>query len=503
MKLNKYIAVALAAISLVSCDLNKEPYGPSSFWTSEAEALRGLNAVYAPLYEEEGYGRGHWWFGAASDDMIINSNKTADLNMTEFTTSVNSSSGNYSNWKYMYRVIKRANDVIANVPKVNMSESKKKQFIGEAHFMAAFAYFHLAKRYGGLPYYDYTKPQETNKPRETKEQTYKNIEAHLLQAIGMFDEIGLWKRTDADFGRPNLGAMYGLLAKVYAHWGKFDLAKEMSEKVLERSEYELAPSFKKLFSVEGEKSSEVLFNLGNKTGMPDNGTVAGIITLSKRFTGGKGWNYFPPTQSLVNAYEKEDERRTTTFVGPGDMFGLKNDIMEVTSENIGDLATGYMCVKYSQNYLNMEVYDWRSGNDQPLLRLSDVYLIYAESVMQLAGANYQNRTVEVPAAAEALNAVRRRAFRVQDNSKDVPATFENLMAERRRELAYEDERHYDLVRWGAAKDVYGAATLESDPRGPRQFVPGQHEHFPIPQTEIDNTNGLLINNPAPGYSTFN
>ncbi|MGL5786203.1 MAG: RagB/SusD family nutrient uptake outer membrane protein [Bacteroidales bacterium] len=502
MKVSKYITIVLAALTLGSCELNKEPYGASSFWTSEGEAQRGLNAIYAPLYEEEGYGRGHWWFGAASDDMIINSNKTADLNMTEFNATTNTSSGNYNNWKYMYRVIKRANDVIANVPQIKMSEDKKKQFIGEAHFMAAFAYFHLAKRYGGLPYYDYTKPEETNKPRETKEQTYKNIEAHLKNAIANYEELQLWVRSDADWGRPNLGAMHGLLAKVYAHWGKFDLAKAESEKVITRSEYELAPSFKKLFSVEGEKSSEVLYNLANKEGMGDNSTVASIITISKRLSGGKGWNYFPPTQSLVNAFEAGDERRTTTFVGPGDKFGLKDNLQDITSENIGDLATGYMCVKFSQNYLNMSVYDWRSGNDQPLLRLSDVYLIYAESVMQLAGANYQNRNTEVPAAAEALNKVRRRAFGVTDNSKDLPATFQNLMDERRRELAYEDERHYDLVRWGAAKDVYAAATTATDPRGARVFVPGTHDHFPIPQSEIDNTDGLLINNPAKGYSSF-
>ena len=76
------------------------------------------------------------------------------------------------------------------------------------------------------------------------------------------------------------------------------------------------------------------------------------------------------------------------------------------------------------------------------------------------------------------------------------------MKERRCELAYEDERHYDLVRWGMAQEVYGSMTTDLDPRGPRQFDPSTDAHIPLPQTEIDNSNGVLVNNPSAGYSDF-
>ena len=75
----------------------------------------------------------------------------------------------------------------------------------------------------------------------------------------------------------------------------------------------------------------------------------------------------------------------------------------------------------------------------------------------------------------------------------------DLVNERRCELAYEDERHYDLVRWEMAKEVY--AQNDKD-KGARTFDPAKDRHMPLPQSEIENSNGVLINNPAPGYSDF-
>jgi hypothetical protein len=55
--------------------------------------------------------------------------------------------------------------------------------------------------------------------------------------------------------------------------------------------------------------------------------------------------------------------------------------------------------------------------------------------------------------------------------------------ERRIELATEWGRFYDLIRWGEAKNIPG-------------FVVGKHELFPIPQTEIDKSNGSIVQNPG-------
>jgi len=57
--------------------------------------------------------------------------------------------------------------------------------------------------------------------------------------------------------------------------------------------------------------------------------------------------------------------------------------------------------------------------------------------------------------------------------------------ERRRELALEGHRFWDLVRTGKAPSVLG----------PLGFIEGKHELFPIPQSEIDVSQGALTQNP--------
>lgn len=238
MKLYKLL-LFIPFIFITSCDLDREPYGLSNFWNTEADAQLGLDAAYAPFYEEEGFGRGHWWVGAASDDMVINRSKGDDEALTEFRTTTNASSGQFSNWKIMYKVIRRSNDVMKYAPNIEMSDKNKDIILGEANFLCAFAYFHLAKRYGGLPFYDYNKPQEINKPRETKTETYTRIEGYLKTAISHFEKQSLWTRDKGAEGRPQLGAAYGLLAKVYAHWGKYNEAKAAAEKVINSGKYSL------------------------------------------------------------------------------------------------------------------------------------------------------------------------------------------------------------------------------------------------------------------------
>jgi len=60
-----------------------------------------------------------------------------------------------------------------------------------------------------------------------------------------------------------------------------------------------------------------------------------------------------------------------------------------------------------------------------------------------------------------------------------------ILEERRHELALEGHRFWDLVRTGRASTVLG----------PMGFETGKHELFPIPQNEIDISQGSLQQNP--------
>jgi hypothetical protein len=60
---------------------------------------------------------------------------------------------------------------------------------------------------------------------------------------------------------------------------------------------------------------------------------------------------------------------------------------------------------------------------------------------------------------------------------DEALTQDYLEKERRLELAGEGQRWIDLVRWGKAATVLAS----------RGFVAGKNEIFPIPQSELNNT----------------
>ncbi|MDR2921457.1 MAG: RagB/SusD family nutrient uptake outer membrane protein [Tannerella sp.] len=488
--------------SCVDDFLDKEPYGTSSFWTTPAEAELGINAAYQPFYEEEFYGRGQFWLETADDDMIVNnSGKTTTINLTSFISTTNDDGYSRSYWEYSYRIIRRSNDVLRNVPNMSMDQNLKNRILGEANFMLGLTYFQLARRHGGLPFGDKENPLDYNKPRETLTETYNRIEAYLLEATHLLTE---WNSNNGEnAGRATLGAAWGTLAKVYCYWGKYDKAKDACEKVINSGQFDLLDDYAKAFSLEYEKSPEHIFYVNNKAER-HHGTITSIVHLSQKLTDGGGWKYFAPTKSLSDAFEPEDTRRSVTLAGIRETVRLLNTDVLLTADNISDMGTGFMCMKYASPYQKLSSYDWETGLDIPILRYSDILLLHAEAIIVLGGGGPDpgKRNTGVAAAAESFNKVRLRAFK-QDQSKYIAApTFMDLVNERRCELAFEEQRHADLVRWGLAKEVYAAATTATDPRGPRTFDPAKHNYFMLPQREIDISNGLLINNPEPGYSTF-
>jgi hypothetical protein len=121
------------------------------------------------------------------------------------------------------------------------------------------------------------------------------------------------------------------------------------------------------------------------------------------------------------------------------------------------------------------------GHNRRLIRYADVLLMAAEA------ANNRGFSGE---ALTYLNMVRTRAR--QNNPSilpDITTTDQQnlnkiILHERRVELAMEGERFWDLVRTGNAPAVLG----------PLGFIEGKHELLPIPQSEIDISEGSIIQN---------
>lgn len=115
-----------------------------------------------------------------------------------------------------------------------------------------------------------------------------------------------------------------------------------------------------------------------------------------------------------------------------------------------------------------------------IIRYADVLLMHAEASLEAGNATEALDKLEmVRARARAGNA----AVLPKITTTNVVELRQKIRFERRIELAMEWERFFDLVRWDEAKDVIPG------------FVVGKHELFPIPQSEIDKSEGVVTQNP--------
>lgn len=137
----------------------------------------------------------------------------------------------------------------------------------------------------------------------------------------------------------------------------------------------------------------------------------------------------------------DDNRYANLYTGGS----YRNDI----EEN----RTGYMLYKFIPMDANNadDGYGWgrHLHINIPWLRLSDVYLMYAESLAALGGANQKSSTFNMT-AEQAVNVIRERAGVADVNAKftaDKDKFMDEVRRERAVELAYEGHRFNDLRRW--------------------------------------------------------
>ncbi|MDJ1505802.1 RagB/SusD family nutrient uptake outer membrane protein [Xanthocytophaga agilis] len=454
--------------------LTSTPYGQSTsdrFWRNADDVVAATNAIYEPMLAEDFLGHAEMTFDICSDDMWRAGDHGEDQAIEDFTFDPSNPQLRYS-WSYKYEMISRANAVLINASKAEMDESLRKRCLGEAYFLRGFAYWRLYLIYGEVPVFteEDVLAGNLNKAKSTFEQMQTQIESDWLKAVDM-----LPVSYDANnLGRASQGTAYGFLTKLYVYEQQWAKAIQTGEKITTNAAYKLADSFVENFQIATENNPEVLFALQYKDGWTGDDCPA-IYTTPRPWG---GWDFQEPIQDLVDEFEEGDPRLSYTVFRPGDQVDLGGE--EGVQQYTTDLSqTGYHFRKYAS---------WRTtggldqGQNAPLLRSADVYLLVAEAKIQSG----QSGDAE-------LNAVRIRNG-LQPKSG---ATMEDIIHERRVELACENERHQDLMRWDKAGVIDIVAHYKKD-RGPlkpaRNFQRPKHYYFALPQREIDLSNGVLKQN---------
>lgn len=114
-------------------------------------------------------------------------------------------------------------------------------------------------------------------------------------------------------------------------------------------------------------------------------------------------------------------------------------------------AAQWACGKYRLEWMARDNTSADDGIDFPIIRMADVYLMYAEaatgSVDQIPVSVAEEHPEITRSASEAFNKVRARA-----GLPTLSPTLENIQEERKFEFAGEYIRKWDLMRWGILKE---------------------------------------------------
>ncbi len=487
VKVNKTIAAFLLAclFTVVACMddfLNQKPQGLQTeevFLKNGQDAQLATIAIYNIFLDWNYHSGGFPLLDIMSDDANKGSNPGDGASIELFNTfQFTSSAGDISRWySALYKGVRRANVVLEKVPAVSMDEATKNRFLGEARFLRALFYFDLVRAFGDLP-----KITELSPPRKVvrspKEEIYTEvIVPDLLFAIENLSEKSEYLAAEA--GRSTKGAAKALLAKVYLFQNDFVNAEKYALEVMASGQYDLENNFSNAFSLNGQFGIESVFEIGAE---PNSGGSQFANTQGVRGNPNRGWGFNRPSVNLIDFFEVGDIRKEATVIFLGETIdGVyiegDNSTQDITYSN----PPTNTLIKEIETY-NQKVWVPGTGTleefgyNKRVIRYADVLLMAAEAL------NENNKTAE---ALVALNKVRNRAGLLAISETDKIIIRQLIAKERRAELAMEGHRFWDLIRTGQASTVLGLLG----------FIDGKHELFPIPQSEIDLSEGTLSQNP--------
>lgn len=539
--MKKIIYILVAILALNSCDvLDMKPLDKVSdadVWEDSALIELYVNASYNSINHEfsqhmlsdasdETYCIHNW-----ANFWVIQKGEMTSDNVTGISEKINY-------WKSAYSNIRTINVFFDRIDDAPVETDLKNRMKGEMKFIRAWIYANLIWRYGDVPLI--TDLFELNQDYKVKRDSYSDCVDFITKEL---DEAMTWlpaKSSSETLGRATGDACKALKARVLLYAAseqnnpshskeKWEAAAEATKAVLDAG-YSLGNDYQSVFL---EDNDEIIFaryfTQANSTD----------FMLFNGRNGSNGWTGENPTQNLVNAYEMtngelpylneelplkinpasgydesnpyagRDPRLDASILHDGSIWagretetwhgGLDSPESSIGSWNAS--KTAYAFKKFMVESIPPSGSSVKPENPWIFFRLAEFYLNYAEIMYELGNEEQ---------AREYVNKVRARQ---SVNMPPVTASGEKLRDkirnERRVELAFEGHRFFDVRRWCIAdetenrdllamniqKQADGTKTYEVTMLLKRSFLE-QHKLVPIPRTEIDKSEGSLVQNPG-------
>ncbi|WP_426490526.1 RagB/SusD family nutrient uptake outer membrane protein [Hymenobacter sp. 102] len=505
MKLHtlRFAALASSLLLTTACDkdfldqVNPNQPTTESFWKTEGDAIKGINACYSGLQQLGTYRRWlHFAYDLRSDDSFSQSPWGELADFTRFVQANYDFEVSQNLWRDHYRAIWRTNQVLANVPGIQMSETLKKRVLAEAKFLRALYYYNLVTLYGNVPLALTPSDPANLPPQVTEAQVWAQIVQDLQEAKpDLSDTYG-----GNDTGRATKGAATTLLGKAYMQQRQWAQASAQLAEVISSNRYRLTTNYTDNFRHTTENNAESIFEvqfsdakLGGNDGDDATSSEGG---QRSQFWGvpGAGFVDGEVRPWVVNEFLQEPtttgardprlaatvfyNRRqfTTTLPVDGDTLVYGTGFLRRFRGNARDLSRVYWRKYQTDYYRTFENFD--SPINHRVMRYADVLLLQAEAL------NEQGQT---SAAVPLINQVRSRA----GLAPLTPGSFTQvtlrtqLMHERVTELTGEGQRFFDLKRWGLLDNQASIDQLKTRDSDFNNFRLNRSRLLPIPQTEID------------------
>ncbi|HYG39636.1 MAG TPA: RagB/SusD family nutrient uptake outer membrane protein, partial [Cytophagales bacterium] len=439
---------------------NENELSSSNYYTNVQNFELALNAVYSALKNEDLYGQNYY-----VENLLPLAHESEYWSPQSRNEVTSSDGGVFIAWRGWYRLISRANDVIENVPvyieKFTPNETDVaalNKILGQAKFLRGFAYFHMVRMWGEGSYKNgpdklsiplilkvATTRAEMMVPRATVSDVYTQILEDLKEAETLLPDS--WDA--ANIARIDKYAVKAYLGQVYLFMEDYNQAKVYFEQIITNSSFSLLPynEYREMFQGKHEFSSESILEINHDIDMSqniwENGLASGIaIELAPV---GRGWSNVTPHSVNIDRFGS-DPRLHVCTIHPDSLVATTDGKMEKAGNSLNNV-TGHFFRKYVP--IDYVIYNTNSGSDINfiLMRLADVYLMYAEVMNVLS---------DDAAALEYVNKVKRRAYGFDPNTPRPEVDYAGLTGgalrdrireERFLELFAEGHRWFDIVRW--------------------------------------------------------
>lgn len=498
-KINKYIMCGLAAaFGLSSCSdfLDIEPRNLvilEQFWNEKTDVDNTVAGCYEGLQSTANITRMMAWGEFRSDNISIGEKaEQDDYHMYKFLQANIDPNNVYTDWSSFYSVINRCNTVILYAPQVqqkdpSFSESDLRATIAEVSAIRDLCYFYLIRSFKNVPYIT-TAYTDDNQPMAIPASPFEEVLDSLINDLEHVkgDAVRRYP-TNGDkqyyqTGRITRDAIYAMLCEMYL-WkqdyqkcidyadliikSKQDKAKEDEGTLYNNMDkyfdgYPLIANWTSQTGYFGA-ASDAIFASGNsdesifelyfsKTNA--NMSSNGAVNAYYGYLDGSWYYRVSPSQylvtdvsnSLYKLFRNQYDARYYESIYSSNIIGKYTasitPVIETTSTKVSTLpSTLYAKDKNRANWI--------------IYRLTDIMLMKAEALVQLAAGNDDEKLQEAFKLVQVVN--KRSILKDKDRiaasdmlsfpTEDAKTKMEEMvMQERQRELLFEGKRWFDLVR---------------------------------------------------------